>query len=269
MPSIGDRKLGRFRFLGLRWRFLNQDIENESFPSIKKLKFEDIKLDVNQESDNIAELLRDLKDPDHCEDDIVSPRIAAILEQIDTEIREENVSDIKLKNAIMFDKKDASRAMDKPEELMSMASPRINEIMGIVHAKPPTISKPSFGNEDRPTKRSILKNYENPSVAVINSKKNNDRKTRKKKEEVSDMDISKNFKMYALEKGLRVPNLVLGADVPESSRSNLRPLHSMEGGQRALHSQLSGFSGSSKSDLGAPNNDDNKKGSFGPSHIFK
>jgi hypothetical protein len=204
--------LTRFRFLGLRWRFLKEEIEKETFPSFPRINV-DIVTSVSDKKEVLELKEENIQD--------MSEGAKRILEQIDASIRDgeeqtEVIAStvIMLKNANIFNRKDVSHSTDKPEELMTVASPRLATAVDSVEPRPPSFSKPSTTKTSVLTKRKIQEDY----VKSISSGKlkNSPRKTRNKEGTIESMDISKSFKAYVLEKGVRIPACVEKAEVPES-----------------------------------------------------
>lgn len=202
--------LTRFRFLGLRWRFLNEEIEKETFPSFPRINVSDIaSVSIEQESlENQTENLEE-----------ISEGAKRILDEIDARIREEEQqaegvasTAVMLRNANIFNRKDVSHSTDKPEELMTVVSPRLTTAPDSVEPRPPSFSKPSATKSNAPTKRKIQEDY----AKSVSSGKLKNRKTRNKQGSVENMDISRSFKAYVLEKGVRIPACVEKAEAPES-----------------------------------------------------
>jgi hypothetical protein len=190
----------RFRFLGLRWRFLKE----------KALK-------------DTVEV--PLKLPSHCS---VPHRCTAIDRVILSDVRlgpetqlqidnqaEKSVDDrqkiermlIEVRNAKLFNRQNLQSSNSLVEEKHTTLSPRVEDVVQSVLPKAPVRERGSKQKSSRGHQRHLAQHdYYASSLAASTTT-----------EELRQLEICENFRMFAIEKGLRVPSCVSVPDIDMKS----------------------------------------------------
>lgn len=223
--------LKRFRFLGQRWRFLKEEIQQEAFPGFKKVQIENLNLSTSfmtHAADCAARGASGAPEwsasgpPASTDQRQKRPRPPADFHLV-TEISLEQELQIQLRNAQLFHRSDVYPAELPVEETDTTCSPR---------AVPPSSSKscaPSAGpnnhisGEEANIRRAELMVPSRPSTDLRNSQRCGAQTTKRELvdklaksicmkgkdkrviNELKKLDIGRSFKEYTLEKGHRLP----------------------------------------------------------------
>ena len=228
----------KFRFLGQRWRFLKNDIQQEMFPGFKRVCVERMNLNTSFMNHDNTTFMRDIGSDhsDQLKSDVnLPPRNKndknRIIQRTELDflppeaISEQDRLLVQLRNAQLFHRNNMYPAEVSVEETVTVGSPRAAVSVPISPRSLTTsldIGKTTYTNDfrdteglsvipRRPTSGNISGNRRptpiKREIADKYMKNTNTKKIYSKKNvfDLHDLEIGRCFKDYSVEKGHRIP----------------------------------------------------------------